>query len=207
MHDLLNPVAAVHGNLTFLETVLVGDVREAARDALEEIRRLERLLREVQQFARLAALGEKIELQRSQTSLAAAAGRAVEDLLGESRLRGVEVEVTGDAQALVDANLLICALRNLVAIALRYSKRGDRVTVTIEEASGGARISVIDRGSALPEAERHALLAGEDVGEASRARPAAVLLFSLAQAEARAQGAELTIESRDGETAGILQIR
>lgn len=204
IHDLLNPLAAVHGNLSYLEGALSGDLRDAASEALGEARRLERLLREIELFARI--VGKRAEIASAPVALAAAARAAAGEMAAEAKLRGIHVAIEGDVEARADHALCVRAIGNLLAVAVRYAKPGTTVRVAIDRDGERARLAVVDAGPVPPDEERRALLEGGEMGDRTRVRPAAALPLAVARAEVEAMGGALAIEPREDGVASVIRI-
>ncbi|WP_255430169.1 cell wall metabolism sensor histidine kinase WalK [Streptomonospora sp. PA3] len=146
-HELRNPIAGLR---TRLEVELAdpgaGDPREALRGALKDTQRLERIVADLLELARLDADlisgGEPVDLGE----LAAAEA--------ERRAAGVRVDSSVERGTHVYGNRARLArlLTNLLANAERHAER--RVLVGVAQEGGQAVLRVHDDGHGVPEQDR-----------------------------------------------------
>ncbi len=160
-HEIRNPLTAIKARVYMLRKRLTdGSPDTAAVEIIEdEIGRLERIVRDVLQFARPS------DPQFAPVSLPTLLG-AVKALLGPSLERsGVELIVSGENEAMVmaDEQQLKQVMINLVQNGAEACGPGGRVTLrtALESArfegrpSAAVRIEVIDTGAGIPtEVER-----------------------------------------------------
>ncbi|MBI2302843.1 MAG: HAMP domain-containing protein [Armatimonadetes bacterium] len=153
-HELKTPVTAVQG---FTETLLDNPPAgpEEARRMLEIVaRQAERLANIIEDLLTLSRLdsgdpGSDIELRT--TALAPILQRAVQDVALRAQEQGVRVAmICGEVQARVNDALLEQAVANLLDNAIKYSPAGAEVTVEVDEADDGLRITVSDQGCGIP---------------------------------------------------------
>jgi two-component system sensor histidine kinase BaeS len=153
-HELKTPLTSIRG---YAEAVDEGAVTAAngARVIAAEADRLERLLRDLLDLARVGRAG--FTVAREPVDLAAVARRAVERHLPRALELSVELTRAGvedpSAWVLGDEQRLLQATSNLVENALRLTPAGGSVTVHV----GVGAISVSDTGPGLaPEDLPHA---------------------------------------------------
>jgi signal transduction histidine kinase len=154
-HEINNPLAAI-GNLLFLMQLnpeLPEGVTGIVQQATDEVKRIETLTRSTLGFFRTAAQPEPVDLVSS--------AEAVRFLLGPMlRQRGVEmvIEPHGDctvnAYAVETRQVLLNLVRNGVDAT---SRKGARVTVSLEGRPDDVRVDVVDQGSGVPPAVRESL--------------------------------------------------
>ena len=94
-----------------------------------------------------------------------------------------------------DRDLLAQALSNLLDNALAHTPAGTRISVGLTCRDGEARLSVIDNGPGVPDAERERLLERFTRLEHSRSSPGHGLGLSLVAAVAAAHGGDVSIEN------------
>ncbi len=148
-HELKSPISAIVGHAEGIEDGAVAP-REAAAVILTEARRLERLVRDLLDLARLDR--REFDVVREPVDLGALAETLLERYGARGRERGVELEILGaDSAPLVwaDPGRLLQAASNLVENALRVTPPGS--SVEIELAAG--TLAVVDRGPGLSEQE------------------------------------------------------
>jgi two-component system sensor histidine kinase BaeS len=150
-HDLRTPLTSIRG---YAEAVAEGAAddeesrRRAARIIEAEARRLERLVADLLELARLDA--REFSLHLGTIDVAEVARHAALALEPAARESGLELRVTGDAApvpALADAERLAQVVANLVENALKYAAR--TVTVSARAVPGGAEIAVADDGPGI----------------------------------------------------------
>lgn len=147
-HELKTPLTSILGYADALQDSAVTPAQGAAVIG-EEARRLERLVQDLLELARVGRADFAVE--RDPVDLGAVVVAAVERHLPQARDLGVllSVDVTDDAAAIGDAGRLLQATSNLVENALRITPAGGRV----DAAAAEGQISVSDTGPGLREEE------------------------------------------------------
>ena len=143
-HELKTPLASIRGHgEALLDRVL--EVPKGAGVIVQEAKRLERLVRDLLDLARLNQRTFTVTPQR--VDLVAVAGEAVGRHEHDAREIGVSLVAEGPAAApaIADSDRVLQVLSNLIENALRSTPAGGRVTVT---ASPG-ELSVSDTGPGL----------------------------------------------------------
>ena len=143
-HELKTPLASIRGHgEALLDRVL--DVPKGAGVIVQEAKRLERLVRDLLDLARLNQRTFTVTPQP--VDLVAVAAEAVERHEHDAREIGVSLVAEGPtaAPAIADSDRVLQVLSNLIENALRSTPAGGRVTVT---ASPG-ELSVSDTGPGL----------------------------------------------------------
>lgn len=152
-HELRTPLTVIKGTIETLQDGAIDDL--GARDRFlgsmaGETDRLIRLVNDLLVLARADA--GALRLQPAPVDLGALARARVEHLSGLAAQQGVALhsEVAAPAPVTADAARLTQVLDNLLDNAIRYSRSGDRVTVTVRPQDGGAACSVADTGPGIP---------------------------------------------------------
>jgi two-component system, OmpR family, sensor kinase len=143
-HELKTPLASIHGHgEALLDRVL--DVPKGAGVIVQEAKRLERLVRDLLDLARLNQRTFTVTPQR--IDLVAVAAEAVGRHEHDAREIGVSLVAEGPAAApaTADSDRVLQVLSNLIENALRSTPAGGRVTVT----AGPGELSVSDTGPGL----------------------------------------------------------
>lgn len=149
-HELRTPLA----NLIGQTQVALGrereaaDLREVLQSNLEDLERLRAIVSDMLFLAR-AERGERAA-RCVQVSLARELGKTVEffDMLLDDA--GVQVEVEGDAQALVETSLFHRAVTNLLQNAIQHAPRGARIHARIAYSGEEAEVSVSNPSDPIP---------------------------------------------------------
>ena len=143
-HELKTPLTAIRG---YAEALQEGTVEpaEAASTIHAEATRLERLVRDLLDLARLDR--RKFSVAREAVDLAAVAERARARWVQHAREMGVELDVSAAPAGHVsaDAERLLQVVSNLVENALRSTPAGGRVTIAL----GPGYLIVRDTGLGL----------------------------------------------------------
>ncbi|HUK62669.1 MAG TPA: HAMP domain-containing sensor histidine kinase [Dongiaceae bacterium] len=157
-HELATPLTSIRG---YAETLLDSHVpldsderTRYVRGVLEESRRLDRLIRDLFELARLEAGAVPLRLER--LDWAALCRNTVERFQTRFRDSGLALDWRGGPdQASVDADghRLEEVLENLLANALRYVPRGGAVELAMTRENGRYRLAVSDDGPGVPTAE------------------------------------------------------
>ncbi|MDQ6775569.1 MAG: HAMP domain-containing histidine kinase, partial [Actinomycetota bacterium] len=149
-HELRTPLTSIRGYAEALDEGAVA-APDGARVIAAEARRLERLVQDLLDLARLGHSG--FEVSHEPIDLAAVATRAVERHLPRARQLGIELAATGapEAAAIGDSERLLQATSNLIENALRLTPAGGSVVVAVDSAAADAdaAISVRDTGPGL----------------------------------------------------------
>lgn len=202
VHDIRNPLNAVLLNL-----ILVG--REAAKDGrpalCEPLRRTEEAARRISDRlgelldVRLLEEGE-LKLQAEPVALESVLTEAVSSFDAAARSWGVTLEVSAEngAVALADVKLLQRAVENLLANAIRYSPRGQAVSVRALALEGGAEIAVADRGPGVPDSFKRKIFDRFGSVEGREERQGHGLGLYLVRLVTAAHGGRAWVEDRDG---------
>lgn len=175
-HELRNPLAALKG---YLEVLLRKPEPRALMGALREAERMEALLSGLLRLSRLEATPPRL------TPL---------DL--RAFLKGWGLEVEGEAQALVDPELLALAVENVLDNARRHGRLPLRAEVRKEEE--GVWLWLVDSGPGfppelLPKALEPFVHGGRGTG----------LGLALVAAVARAHGGKAAVANRGGAAVGL----
>jgi signal transduction histidine kinase len=110
-----------------------------------EITRLDRFV------ADLLVVAGRRKGPRARVPLGALARSRASVLAPWAAERGVSVEVSGDALAMIEEEAVARAVDNLVRNAVEASPTGKAVKVEVRESDEGPRITVIDEGAGVPE--------------------------------------------------------
>ncbi len=144
-HELKTPLAAIRGYAEGLEDgVFTGD--EAAATIREEARRLERLVRDLLDLARMNR--REFVVHHERIDLGEVAREVVRRYEAEARAAGVELECDAGepAPAVADQDRALQVISNLVENALRSTPSGGTVRVR----AGAGLLAVEDTGVGLP---------------------------------------------------------
>ncbi len=147
-HELKTPLTAIRGYAEAVEDGAV-DAREAAATVASEARRLERLVKDLLDLARMHRTD--FNVHNSEIDLAEVVEDAVRRYEQQAESFGVELHAVADAPApaIADADRVLQVVSNLVENALRLTPAGGEVRVVAEP--GVLRVE--DTGPGLVEAD------------------------------------------------------
>ena len=156
-HELRTPIAAIRAQAQ----VAMGEGddalrREALRKTLEGCDRATRLVTQLLTLARLEALAAP---PQAQVDLAAIARRVVADLAPAAiaKEQAIGLDAPRPARVAGDETLLEVLVRNLVDNAVRYSPRGARIEVSVNEGESEVILGVEDSGPGMQAVQRERL--------------------------------------------------
>jgi two-component system sensor histidine kinase BaeS len=147
-HELKTPLTAIRGYAEAVEDGAI-DAREAAATVASEARRLERLVKDLLDLARMNRTD--FSVHNTEIDLAEVAEDAVRRYEQQAESFGVELHAVADAPApaIADADRVLQVVSNLVENALRLTPAGGEVRVVAEP--GVLRVE--DTGPGLAEAD------------------------------------------------------
>ncbi|MES1171712.1 MAG: HAMP domain-containing sensor histidine kinase [Bacteroidota bacterium] len=192
-HEVRNPLASIKLRLDLAAggaSPLPADVEAAIAHASREIARLDRLV------ADLLVVASPGVGPRQPIAVGSLVRARVDSLAPWCAIRGVAIDVRGDASASVDVDALARAVDNLLRNAVEASPADGRVEVSLREADDVVVIAVEDRGAGVPPQRAHELFEpffttkpdGTGLG------------LAICRAIARAHGGDVSFAHRDGAT-------
>lgn len=208
-HELMTPLTAMRGYLETLamaELTLDPPTRERyLRIVDEETRRLERIIGDLLDLARLEGGGST--LRRELVDMQALFDRVA--LRHERELTGRGIRLVGRvdpaaAQVAGDPDRLEQALQNLAANALRHTPQGGEVALAAEPADDAIRIVVRDTGPGI--APEHLALIFDRFykGDAARTGAGSGLGLSIVKAIVERHGGTIAVRNDGGAVFEIL---
>jgi two-component system, sensor histidine kinase and response regulator len=157
VHDLKNPLAVVHMNLSWLDQQQTGarsaEIAEAFADAKEASRRLQTMIEELLAISRIEE--SEVPLRRAVVDVGEMVVEVVRSHAREAESKGISLgaSVDGTVSADVDRAVLQRILENLVRNALQYAPTGTRAVVAAS-ARSAVELSVSNTGQPIAEGER-----------------------------------------------------
>jgi len=151
-HELRTPLAGILTGSTVLarRADLPEPMRHHARSIAEQARRLDRLVGDMLDMARIE--GNTLDLRLEQVDLADAVVAAADRLHQHSPQRAVEVEVPPDTAVMADWDRLGQVIDNLLHNAARYAPDGTPIVARATPGADGVVVlRVIDMGPGIPE--------------------------------------------------------
>ncbi len=151
-HDLRTPLTSIQGYAEAITDGVIADPREGAGVILSESRRLDRLVGDLLDLARLEARTFSLHMQR--VDLAAVVAATVVGFQPDAAASGLTVreDVRAAAPVLADGDRLAQVVANLIDNAMKFART--TVTVGVTAGSGQAALWVDDDGPGIAEADR-----------------------------------------------------
>jgi two-component system, chemotaxis family, CheB/CheR fusion protein len=151
-HELRNPLAPLRNSLHVLDRADPSSEpwRRAREVAERQVAHVTRVIDELLDVTRITH--RKIQLHRANVELGDLVRRAAEDHRAVVEGRGVHLVVeTPPDEVYVDGDVtrLVQVVGNLVQNAAKFTRRDDRVTVSLVRAGGAAEIHVRDTGAGI----------------------------------------------------------
>ncbi|WP_257460039.1 CHASE domain-containing protein [Archangium lipolyticum] len=152
-HELRNPLAPVLTAVQLMERKQrEGQHLDREREVVErQVHHMRRLVDDLLDVSRVTR--GKIQLQKRPLELVAAVGRALDAArpFSESRGHTLRAELpVGPVWTEADPVRMEQVLTNLLHNAAKYSERGGRITLTLEQEGGEAVMRVADTGMGIP---------------------------------------------------------
>ncbi|MEY2434566.1 MAG: two-component system, OmpR family, sensor kinase [Acidimicrobiaceae bacterium] len=146
-HDLRTPLTSIRGYAEAIADGALPDPTEGGNIILSEARRLERLVGDLLDLAKLESRSFSMSLE--QVDLVDVAAGTVDGFRPELTDAGIEVDLETTAPAIVsgDADRLAQVTANLLQNALKFAQT--RIRVSVESADGWARLAVSDDGPGI----------------------------------------------------------
>ena len=155
-HELRTPLTSIAGSLGLLSGSAGGELSATASRLLaiahSNCQRLVRLINDILDIEKLES--GKLRFELAPLDVSELVTNAAEGLRGYADGFGVAVEMAGDQDSLAvrgDADRLIQVVTNVLSNALKFSPRGETVTVALNREGHLVRISITDRGPGIPE--------------------------------------------------------
>jgi two-component system, OmpR family, sensor histidine kinase KdpD len=200
-HDFRTPLTSIKGSATGLLANVDFD-RDQRKELLliidEECDRIDQLISEVSEIARLEAGQVKVELAPHSIGELISAALAARKGLLHSRPILFEVK-DPNLQILADLTLALKVVLHLIDNANLYSSEEDPITLSTGEKDGFALVSVSDHGRGIDEAEIAQIFEKFYRGKNHRHRvPGTGMGLAIAKAIVEAHGGAIGVVSRAG---------
>ena len=170
-HELRTPLTVIRGQLEALRDGVFSPTPDKLEELDEEALLLDRLVEDLHELA-LAEAGE-LRLERGPTDLGRLITRLAARVQGRLAEQGVELGLAlpeGLPKLDLDSDRIEQVLHNLLSNAGRYTPRGGKITVAVEDRPAEVLISVSDTGRGIPPEELPRIFERFYRGEQSRSR-------------------------------------
>jgi histidine kinase len=150
-HELRTPLTALAGYLEGLVDGLFTPEDETFEAMYQELRRLQRLIDDLQALSRVEA--GQISLNMEDQPLLPLVEQATASLAAQAESSGVTLTLARPADApvvCVDADRVLQILHNLLGNAIRYTPEGGKIAVAVRSRERQAEVAVQDTGIGIP---------------------------------------------------------
>ncbi len=197
-HDLRTPLSRLR---VAAEVALGGDeaqLREALADVIEQTEEVSAILSSLMELG--AAEAGLLDLERAPVNLRRIVDRVVDvyaHVAQDAQLR-LTVDVPQSLAVFGDERRLQQVLANLVDNAVKYSRPGGRVEVTVRRDGEAALLRVCDEGIGIPPEQVDQIWERLYRGDLSRGGSGLGLGLSLVRAIVEAHGGRVSVQSEPG---------
>jgi two-component system, OmpR family, sensor histidine kinase KdpD len=196
-HELRTPLTSIKGAATALLQTEGGTSRELLMIIDEESDRLNRLVSEAVEVARLDA--REVQLRPDRVLLSAVVADARERCAWVESEHTLTTEIPDDLWVWADAHMLGRVLINLVENAAKYAPAGSPIELRAYAETHAARLEVVDRGPGIAVRERELVFERFYRGTAAKAGAAGTGMgLAISRAIMIAHGGGLALQSREG---------
>ena len=159
-HQLLTPIGSMRWSMELLRNGDFGELPAGAQEAIQELYdNSNRLLALINSLLDVSRIDQgKVNEESSLVDMTEVIQEVVTILSGEAKQRGITLTFTMPEKSLPPVRItrghMFEAIENLVSNALRYSREGGLVTITVYSKKEGIEIRVTDTGIGIPEADQ-----------------------------------------------------
>lgn len=202
-HDLKSPLNGIIGFADVMDAELRGPLPETYKDYPALIREsgetLLRLVEDILGYAKAEA--GTYELDMAVMDLAASGESVMRQSQAIADLSGVKLELLsqGETLALADAGAVRRIWDNLVSNAIKYSSRGDTVSLDTFERDGRAYLQVRDTGAGMDAHDLARIAKPFAQGRNAKGRAGTGLGLAMVQRLAELQSGQVRIETAPGQ--------
>jgi len=147
-HDLKTPLTSIQG---YSQAIMdgIGDPRQAASIIHEESKRLNRMVLELTDLARLQA--GRLSMKTSAVDLGQLTNAVAQRLMIVAKEKGVDLEMNSPSMPEIagDGDRLVQVVDNLISNAIKYTPAGGKVMVRTQIRRNGVELIVEDTGQGI----------------------------------------------------------
>ncbi len=205
-HELRTPLTSIRGSLGLIAAGIGGQLSEQTKTlvdiACNNSDRLVRLINDILDIEKIESGKMRFKLENhALVPLLEQAVKANESYAAQYGAR-IELHHSGhDYWVRVDSDRLAQVVTNLISNAVKYSPPGGTVEVTLEHVKQGARVTVQDHGSGIPEEFRDRIFQKFAQADSSdtRQKSGTGLGLSISKAIVESMNGEIGFDSTPGE--------
>ncbi|MBN2745027.1 MAG: response regulator [Marinilabiliaceae bacterium] len=203
-HELRTPLTLIAGPVEHMleSQSLPAQTREELVVVQSNTRRMLRLINQILDFVKIQ--NKKMQLKVEEVLLADVTQSIMTNfttLAAEHDIDFSLTDLTNGSRIYVDVDKYEKIVFNLLSNAFKFTPRGRRIAVTIDDANGRVALRVADSGTGIPENKRQMLFQRFEsfIDKNLFDLPGTGIGLSLVKELADMHGAEVDVESREGE--------
>jgi len=148
-HELRNPLAAIKGGVTLLQSEMIpADAKAAVVPIIaDQVEHMQRLIGDILDVARI--IEGKIEVRPQETELGGILVQATNMLRAQAEKRACSLEISGTSEPILlqaDRGRLMQVFTNIITNSIKYSGANCRIDVIIERQDREAVVRIRDDG-------------------------------------------------------------
>jgi PAS domain S-box-containing protein len=172
-HELRTPLTSIRGSLTLLNVGALGTLPEKAKQVVSMAERntlrLITLINDILDIEKLES--GKLDMVFDTVSIKSVVERSLEAVKAFADQNGIRLEVQGtEGDVYADGDRLVQVIVNLVSNAVKFSPKGETVTIAVEHQQNWIEVKVVDHGRGIPAKYKNLLFQRFQQVEASDSR-------------------------------------
>ena len=202
-HEMKTPVSSINLTVNLLEDSRVGDLNNQQKELVQSIReqsnRLSRVINEILNYSQIETGNIRLNFSSVHPEdIIDYASTALMILLSEKNIQ-LETEIEDDIPELnIDIEKTVWVLVNLLSNAIRYSKQGGKIIVSVNKFENHVVFSVKDFGAGISPEDQKKLF-GRFIQVGQRSERGWGLGLAISKEFVQAQGGTISVESKSGE--------
>lgn len=152
-HELRSPLARMNVALEIAKQKMNGDAAPVLARIEAESQRLNDMISRLLTLSKLEAGSQDFDRRELNFRSLVEQVAADADFEANAKGRSVNVSAAADCRVAGSESLLRSAVENVLRNAVRYTREGTAVEVSLTNGGGRATLRVVDHGSGVPEAE------------------------------------------------------
>lgn len=197
-HDLRTPIASLQAQLEAMADGVLDMNQERILRNLKELKRMEKLVKDLEILMRLEQPEIKLTLKNLSTSaLAESLKHRFQHMIEEK-----SINFKWDSQldfVKVDEDLMLRGLSNLFSNAIRHTPEKGTIELTVRKEASHTAISLFNSGSYISPEEKEKIFHRLYRGEYARKTPGSGLGLSITQQIVKIHGGDILLESTENE--------
>lgn len=203
-HELRTPLTSIKAYLNLMQSGHVGNFTEDEKTTLDDMMRninnLNALINDMLDYTRIE--GKMLEISLTTSSITELAEEAVNDFKTIARARKISLKFTADTNVEIpmDREMMKKVFVNLIGNAIKYSREGGSVIVSVESGRGRVLVAVRDTGIGINADELPYVFERFYMGDTSLTRERDQMGFglSIARSIIEKHSGKIWVESQEG---------